>query len=238
MKSRITTKSRTALAVSAVSSLALLAACGDDPKPASGTDDSGSGSGSSDNKTIAFSPIGLQIPAMKQLSEGLSGYAKEKGYEVQIQDPKLDPQKQITDLQTVIEWALGARGFTEFLVDGTPADDAWIDYNWFLRVELSGLWPLRFQPAMNVHGAGTTDVGIQMRYDGTRVGDVSGFRTPASDLGLSAGGVATITAAPTAGSHLVAPSFFSFTPGLTIESGSRVYVFEDVGASLRSNGAV
>ena len=103
MKSRFTTKGRTALAVLAVSSLALLAACGDDPKPASGTDDSGSGSGSSDNKTIAFSPIGLQIPAMKQLSEGLSGYAKEKGYEVQIQDPKLDPQKQITDLQTVIE---------------------------------------------------------------------------------------------------------------------------------------
>ena len=62
--------------------------------------DSGSGS---ENKTIAFSPIGLQIPAMKQLSEGVTAYGKEKGYEVLVQDPKLDPQKQVTDLQTVIE---------------------------------------------------------------------------------------------------------------------------------------
>ena len=101
MTSRSISKGRAALAVVAVSSLALLAACGDDPKPAGGAaTDSGSGS---DNKTIAFSPIGLQIPAMKQLSEGVTGYAKEKGYEVQVQDPKLDPQKQITDLQTVIE---------------------------------------------------------------------------------------------------------------------------------------
>jgi len=102
MTSRSISKGRTALAVVAVSSLALLAACGDDPEPAAGSD-SGSGSGSSDDKTIAFSPIGLQVPAMKQLSEGVTGYGKEKGYEVLIQDPKLDPQKQVTDLQTVIE---------------------------------------------------------------------------------------------------------------------------------------
>ena len=102
MTPRSISKGKAALAVVAVSSLALLAACGDDPKPAAGSD-SGSGSGSSDHKTIAFSPIGLQIPAMKQLSEGVTAYGKEKGYEVLIQDPKLDPQKQVTDLQTVIE---------------------------------------------------------------------------------------------------------------------------------------
>ena len=85
----------------AVSSLVLLAACGGDTKPADGaTDNSGSGS---ENKTIVFSPLGLQIPAMKQLSEGVQAYAKEKGYEVIVQDPKLDPQKQVTDLQSVIE---------------------------------------------------------------------------------------------------------------------------------------
>ena len=77
----------------------LLAACGDDPKPAAGSD-SGSGSESTENKTIVFSPLGLQIPAMKQLSEGVQHYGEEKGYEVIVQDPKLDPQKQVTDLQS------------------------------------------------------------------------------------------------------------------------------------------
>ena len=48
-------------------------------------------------------PLGLQIPAMKRLSEGVKGYGASKGYEVIVQDPKLDPQKQVTDLQTVIE---------------------------------------------------------------------------------------------------------------------------------------
>ena len=100
--SRSISKGRAALAVVAVSSLALLAACGDDPQPAAGSD-SGSGSESTANKTIVFSPLGLQIPAMKQLSEGVQHYGTEKGYEVIVQDPKLDPQKQVTDLQSVIE---------------------------------------------------------------------------------------------------------------------------------------
>src|SRR4249919_2464518 len=101
MKSRSTTKGKTALAVVAVSSFALLAACGGDTKPAAGSD-SGSDSGSSDNKNIVFSPIGLQIPAMQQLSEGVKGYGSSKGYTVTVQDPNLDPQKQATDLESVI----------------------------------------------------------------------------------------------------------------------------------------
>lgn len=40
---------------------------------------------------------------MKQLLEGVQGYGESQGYEVIVQDPKLDPQKQVTDLQTVIE---------------------------------------------------------------------------------------------------------------------------------------
>jgi ABC-type sugar transport system substrate-binding protein len=102
MTPRSISKGRAALAVVAVSSLALLAACGDDPQPAA-AGDSGSDSGSSENKTIVFSPLGLQIPAMKQLSEGVQHYGEEKGYEVIVQDPKLDPQKQVTDLQSVID---------------------------------------------------------------------------------------------------------------------------------------
>ena len=95
---------KAAIVAVAVGSLFSLAACGDDPKPAAGSDSSDSSSDSgSENKTIVFSPLGLQIPAMKQLSEGVQHYGEEKGYEVIVQDPKLDPQKQVTDLQTVIE---------------------------------------------------------------------------------------------------------------------------------------
>jgi len=101
MKSGSFNTGKAALAVVAASSLLLLAACGDDPKPAAGSDSS-SDSGS-ESKTIVFSPLGLQIPAMKQLSEGVQHYGEEKGYEVIVQDPKLDPQKQVTDLQAVIE---------------------------------------------------------------------------------------------------------------------------------------
>jgi ABC-type sugar transport system substrate-binding protein len=95
---------RAAVAAVAVGSLFSLAACGSDPKPASGAVDSATdGDSGSAGKTIVFSPLGLQIPAMKQLSEGVQHYGEEKGYEVTVQDPKLDPQKQVTDLQASIE---------------------------------------------------------------------------------------------------------------------------------------
>jgi ribose transport system substrate-binding protein len=95
---------RAAVAAVAVGTLLSLAACGSDPQPADATTDASTDSGSGTaNKTIVFSPLGLQIPAMKQLSEGVQGYGKEKGYDVIVQDPKMDPQKQVTDLQTVIE---------------------------------------------------------------------------------------------------------------------------------------
>ncbi|MDR7255121.1 ABC-type sugar transport system substrate-binding protein [Nocardioides sp. BE266] len=94
---------RAAVAAVAVGSLFSLAACGSDPQPADGATDSGSDGDSGASKTIVFSPLGLQIPAMKQLSEGVQAYGKEKGYDVTVQDPKLDPQKQVTDLQASIE---------------------------------------------------------------------------------------------------------------------------------------
>ena len=92
---------RVALASIAVAGLVSLAACGGDTSAADGADDGGDTGG--DAKTIVFSPLGLQIPAMKQLSEGVQGYGESKGYKVVVQDPKLDPQKQVTDLQSVIE---------------------------------------------------------------------------------------------------------------------------------------
>src|SRR4029079_10817529 len=91
-------RSRAALVGLTAGSLALLAACGSGETQAA--DGSSSGDG---DKTIAFSPLALKIPAMKGLSEGGTQYGKSKGYEVLVQDPNLDPQKQVTDLQSVIE---------------------------------------------------------------------------------------------------------------------------------------
>ena len=87
---------RGALVVATVGSVTLLAACGGSTQPADG-------SGDPDTKTLVFSPLGLQIPAMQQLSEGIQAYGEAQGYEVVVQDPALDPQKQITDLTSVIE---------------------------------------------------------------------------------------------------------------------------------------
>lgn len=91
---------RMGLAALAVGSLVMLAACGSDPAPATGSDSSSDDAAS---KTIAFSPLALKIPAMKGLSEGVTAYGASKGYEVIVQDPNLDPQKQATDLQSVID---------------------------------------------------------------------------------------------------------------------------------------
>jgi len=90
---------RTAVAAAAAGCLTLLAACGSgDTQPAAGATD-----GAGAKKTIVFSPLGLQIPAMKGLSEGVKAYGGSKGYEIIVQDPNLDPQKQVTELQSVIE---------------------------------------------------------------------------------------------------------------------------------------
>ena len=40
---------------------------------------------------------------MQGLAQGVEQYAPTKGFEVTVQDPNLDPQKQATDLQAVIE---------------------------------------------------------------------------------------------------------------------------------------
>jgi ABC-type sugar transport system substrate-binding protein len=90
---------RAAAAIVAAGCLTLVAACGSGgTQPASGATDSGAGS-----KSIAFSPLALKIPAMKGLSEGVKGYGQSKGYDVIVQDPNLDPQKQVQELQSVVE---------------------------------------------------------------------------------------------------------------------------------------
>ena len=92
---------RAAVAALAGCSLVLLAACGSDPQPADGS--GGAAASGSGSKTVVFSPLALKIPAMKGLSEGVKAYGAGHGYEVIVQDPDLNPQKQVTDLQSVIE---------------------------------------------------------------------------------------------------------------------------------------
>jgi ribose transport system substrate-binding protein len=92
---------RAVVAALAGCSLVLLAACGGDTQPADGSAAASSAAGGS--KTIVFSPLALKIPAMKGLSEGVKAYGSGHGYEVIVQDPDLNPQKQVTDLQSVIE---------------------------------------------------------------------------------------------------------------------------------------
>ena len=139
---------RIALAAIAVGSLTFLAACGGDTSAADGGD---AGSGDSTESaaadggsggTIAFSPIALSIPAMKGLSEGVTHYGEEQGYKVVVQDPNLDPQKQVTDLTSVVEsgavdgaWAImiappaaaplvqtALEKDVPLILNGTPAD--------------------------------------------------------------------------------------------------------------------
>src|SRR6476659_7026573 len=90
---------RVALAAIAAGGLTTLAACGGGTSAADGSgsgSSDGSGSGST-SKTIVFSPIGLQVPAMKQLSEGVTGYGKSKGVKVTIQDPRLTRRNKATN---------------------------------------------------------------------------------------------------------------------------------------------
>src|SRR4051794_2857161 len=133
---------RMTLAVITAGSLFSLAACGGGTSAADGDPGAAASGGGSTNKTIAFSPIGLAIPALKGLSEGVTGYGKSKGYDVLVQDPNMDPQKQVTDLTSVIEsgrvagaWAImiappAASALVQTALDkkvplilnGTPAD--------------------------------------------------------------------------------------------------------------------
>ena len=93
---------RKAVVAIAATSMLLLAACGEDPQPAAGTEETG-GSETGTTATLVFSPLALKIPAMQGLAQGVEQYAPTKGFEVTVQDPDLNPQKQATDLQAVIE---------------------------------------------------------------------------------------------------------------------------------------
>ena len=56
-----------------------------------------------EDKSMAFSALSLDIPAMQGLSGKLEGLAAKNGVEYQVLDPKFDPVMQSQQLQTLIE---------------------------------------------------------------------------------------------------------------------------------------
>ena len=77
-----------------------LAGCGTsgDNTPAS----SSGSSGTKLQKTIVFSPLSLQPPALKGLADALTGYAGKKGWKAVVQDPNFDPAKQNQQVTEVL----------------------------------------------------------------------------------------------------------------------------------------
>ncbi|WP_156155822.1 sugar ABC transporter substrate-binding protein [Demequina phytophila] len=102
---------RTSLAVGAATALLALSACSStggetttSESPASSATASASAAPASDlPKTLVFAPLALSIPAMQGLSEGVTGYGGSQGWEVIVQDPKLDPATQVQQVTEVLE---------------------------------------------------------------------------------------------------------------------------------------
>ncbi len=94
-----TTSRRVVRAVSGLTVCAFaLAACG-----TSGDNTPASSSGTKLQKTIVFSPLSLQPPALKGLADALTGYSKSKGWKAIVQDPNFDPTKQNQQVSEVLD---------------------------------------------------------------------------------------------------------------------------------------
>jgi ABC-type sugar transport system substrate-binding protein len=91
------TRATVGIALAAAVTL-LAAACSSGNSPAA----TSSGQTKTLPKTLVFSPLSLAPPALKGLSVGVQGYGKSKGWQVQVQDPNFDPNKQAQSLDSVI----------------------------------------------------------------------------------------------------------------------------------------
>jgi len=84
----------------------MLAACSSSGTSAAGGTSTGGAAAASSSgtlpKTLVFSPLSLQIPALKGLATGVQAYGKVKGWTIQLQDPAYNATTQQTDLNTVI----------------------------------------------------------------------------------------------------------------------------------------
>src|SRR5689334_6642961 len=86
------------VAAACAASALVLAGCGSDPATSATP---GSGSTKALPKTIVFSPLSLQPPALKGLSEALKGIGGAAGWKVIVQDPNFDPTKQAQQISAV-----------------------------------------------------------------------------------------------------------------------------------------
>ena len=94
-----TSRRRGLSALSAVTVGALaLAGCG-----TSGSNTPASSSGTKLQKTVVFSPLSLQPPALKGLADALTGYSKSKGWKAVLQDPNFDAAKQTQQVNEVLQ---------------------------------------------------------------------------------------------------------------------------------------
>ena len=98
-----TSRRRALSAASGLTVCALaLAGCGTSGSNTPASSSGSSGSGAKLQKTIVFSPLSLQPPALKGLADALTGYAKSKGWKAVVQDPNFDPAKQNQQVTEVL----------------------------------------------------------------------------------------------------------------------------------------
>jgi ABC-type sugar transport system substrate-binding protein len=98
----------------------VLVACGSSNNDASSDNSSSttSAAGSSLPKTIVFSPLSLQPPALKGLADGIQAYAPSQGWDVIVQDPNFDATTQVQQLSEVIE---SGRAGAAWVIANDPA---------------------------------------------------------------------------------------------------------------------
>ncbi len=195
--------------------------------------------GADNAKTIVFSPLALKIPAMKGLSEGVKGYGSSKGYTVLVQDPNLDPQKQLTDLKTVIESGK-AGGAWVIAVQPAALSD-------LVKTAQAKKVPLVLNGVPEDYGlsglqAGLTFAKIDYAAQGKAIGDSLG-QCINERLGGTAEVILTVSAAGTAGKQDVEKAQLealkATAPGAEIVTevtvGERAKAQTDVGNALQGN---
>ena len=98
-----TSRRRALRAVSGLTVCAFaLVGCGTSGDNTPATSGSSGSSGTKLQKTIVFSPLSLQPPALKGLADALTGYSKSKGWKAIVQDPNFDPAKQNQQVNEVL----------------------------------------------------------------------------------------------------------------------------------------
>ncbi|BEL04560.1 ribose ABC transporter substrate-binding protein RbsB [Actinoplanes sichuanensis] len=199
----------------------------------------GAAAGADNTKTIVFSPLALKIPAMKGLSEGVKGYGSSKGYTVLVQDPNLDPQKQLTDLKTVIESGK-AGGAWVIAVQPSALSE-------LVKTAQAKKVPLVLNGVPEDYGltglqAGLTFAKIDYTAQGTAIGESLG-KCINEKLGGTAKVILTVSAAGTAGKAEVEKAQLdalkATAPGAEIVTevivGERAKAQTDIGNALQGN---